>query len=181
MGRNLHMPQAGDAPSAAWARDLVAEVRAHRLMVLPPLALTRTPDGSTLRIIGNGARRPADAAAEPFDFTLAYTRDGDGLINGATLTFTDCQIKRGTCYKFSSDLTHAMPALSACYVAVRLHTVSGVMDIISGANKADVVDTAADDESPYDKTLLYRFARSSSNFWAMTSDYRRTPYGVLRE
>ena len=59
MNRNLHTPQAGETPSASWARDLVSLVRSLRLQVMYPLCLSRTPEGTTLRLVSSsGVRAP---------------------------------------------------------------------------------------------------------------------------
>jgi hypothetical protein len=169
--------------SATWARQLLDAVRSRTPVAGVGLTARDTPTGVILEPVRRpGAQDPAAiSVAEPFDVAFSYTYDDAGLINGSTATFSECQLKRGTLYIFSADLTHAMPALATCYIAVRLHTKTGVMDIVSGANKADVCDTVADDETPYDRTLLYRCSRSLTNSWCVSANYRRTPYGVLRE
>lgn len=57
---NLKAPSAGDALSAAWAREMVEEVRRARLSAAPPLTILSR--GSAGTVIGL-SRRPAGAPA----------------------------------------------------------------------------------------------------------------------
>ena len=86
MHGNLTAPVAGDALSAAWARELVDELRRCRLSVAWPLVVrSRGPAGTVLALSDSGAAGAAGAAGT---WELTVTGDQATCVNCMVMTTT---------------------------------------------------------------------------------------------
>lgn len=86
MHGNLTAPVAGDALSAAWARELIEEVRRARITAAWPLVVrSRGPAGTVLALSDSGAAGAAGAAGT---WELTVTGDQATCVNCMVMTTT---------------------------------------------------------------------------------------------
>lgn len=85
MHRNLTAPVAGDALSAAWARELIEEVRRARITAAWPLVVrSRGPAGTVLALSDSAA----GAAGAAGTWELTVTGDQATCVNCMVMTTT---------------------------------------------------------------------------------------------
>lgn len=127
----IRTPNVGDVLSAAWARDLVEEVRSHRLNVCPPLKLTRTPTGTTLRMPLARSGSSGETTGKAWDISLSA---------GGLATFTACCYQRGPVFWWVGDITDQTITPAAddadTWVSAQIDVEDGTVTIVSGAASA---------------------------------------------
>lgn len=157
--RNLRIPRAGENLSASWARDVVEELRALRLSVLPPLALDRTPDGSSLRL-----RMPAASATVPraaFDIKDLTT---------TSITVTRCWYMRQSVAVFSADEPSATLSGTEIIVSAKINKATGAVTLEAGEAPYDTVPNKT---AEYLRRPLYHLMRADASAgWVVYDDFR---------
>lgn len=170
MTRNLHTPSAGEPVSAAWARGVVEDLRALRLQALPPLMLTRTPSGTTLRV----ASGPSAPAALPQAWDLS--------VDGATAACRRCLLMLSSVVAVPEGFTPttwmaetltATLSGSSGWLCARLHTGTKAIALVF----ADP-PTEPDPDSEYMYVPLYFMAASAAGAWSVAADVRAAPVAV---
>lgn len=153
MTRNLHMPASGEEISASWGRDVIAELRAQALTVVPPLMLARTPSGTTLRV-----KLPAAAAAAeevPQPWSVSFT--------GAEAAFANCVYLQGGLLKTAEPEAYEVAgADGAIWLAAWLDTASGTAEIHEGGTLAEVTDAEISETPDIFKIPLYKITKKTS-------------------
>ena len=169
MARSLHMPAAGDGLSASWARDVVEELRAQSLSVLPPLALSRTPSGTTLRILPSAAS--VAISAQTWDLS----------ISGTTATCRRCLMMRSSIVALPAGYT------LATWMEVELTATLGgspgwlCAKLATATNAITLAfenpPTVYDESSSYIYRPLYWLTKTATGPWSV-ADVRNAPTAV---
>ena len=164
MGNGIYIsePRANDPLSAGWARDVARALRAGRLNVLPPLALTSTPSGTTLRL---QARHSAPASL-PRCWDIAE-------LTASSIKLTRCHFMRGPVTVWgAADLSCSLSGSGDVTVAAKIDTEDNSMTLVTGV-AGTAWDTTADEASKYYLLPRYVLTRArAGDAWGIALDCR---------
>jgi|GEM_PF-5559349 len=160
MHRNLTAPVAGDALSAAWARELVDELRRCRLSVAWPLVIRSRGPAGTLLALSDSA--PVSGAAEPWALT----------VTGGQATCVNCMVMTTTVTFFAEGdemkLTASMSGTEG-WLCGTLNTETKVVGLAFTAPP-----TALQEDSEVIYYPLYKMKKAGGK-WGVTLDARNMP------
>lgn len=161
MHRNLRAPAAGENLSAAWARELVEELRRCRLSVMWPLVIrARGPAGTVLALSDSAA----SAAGAPGTWELT--------VAGNTATCVNCMMMTTTVTFFAEgdemELTASMSG-TVGWLCGTLNTETKVLGLTF-----DNPPTALQENSEVIYFPLYKM-RKAGDKWGVTLDARNMP------
>lgn len=156
---------ADDPLSASWGRDVARASRAGRLNVLPPLALTRTPSGTTLRL---QARHSAPASL-PRCWDIAE-------LTASSIKLTRCHFMRGPVTAWTEDdLSCALSGSGDVTVAAKIDTEDHAVTLVAGGS-GTAWDASVNESSKYYLLPRYVLNRSGeSGGWSVALDCRDLP------
>lgn len=158
-------PRPGDELSAGWGRDVARELAAARLTVCPPLALTRTPQGTCLRLSASTARG-TPAPGRPWDVKR---------LTAETLTLTRGSYRRGPVTRFlAGDFSFSLSGLSGTddIVSAKIDADGGTAELAQGVDE----ELPEFDGRRYVRVALYRFTRpTEEDGWSLAEDLRTMP------
>lgn len=166
----VRSPQSGERLSADWGRHVARELNASRLSVCPPLMLTRTPTGTTLRVRSHA---PAAAKIESCWNIAKLTLD--------TIELEHCHFMRGPITVLhEGEVSTSLSGIGEKIVVALINLKDHSITLFAGDADILLQTTPAEQSEMYTLPLYMLDRTSADSLWQVVCDMRSIPQlGVM--